>query len=185
MPGFRRIFVVAIAIAAAGGLGAASAPPASAQLNTYTVTALAGVGGSVDQDESGVGNPAFQLGFSAIIEQEVSLGLRLGSIDYASGDRIGPLFDPGLRYLTASGEYTFSEDYYDSVVFIGIGLYDLEGRRAGRTESDTSIGGVLGVGGEFDMTRRLGFRVELSAHYLPGATAEFFILGLGGLAFNF
>ncbi len=165
--------------------------PADAQassttrLNTYTLSFMGGIGGSVDENNSGYDNSSFQVGFSVVPERSVKLGARVGQI--GSIDRLANLFDADLTYATFSGEYLFGESGYQSGVFLGLGVYQLDGNRlfTGESVSTTTVGLTGGVTGEFDVSRRFGILAELSFHGLAKGDAEFFANGLVGLAVYF
>jgi len=153
---------------------------------TYTVSALGGLGGSFGDDEGGFDNTSFSLGLSLLREDRVHVGVRLGQIEFASDDRVAGLADASLSYLVAGGEYRFVEDYYESGLFLGLGAYELEGDTLlGVQDSETEVGFVLGVTGEFEINRRLGFLVEVLGHVtsMQGNTA--FGTGQVGLAVHF
>lgn len=164
-------------------------PAASAQeLYTFTVGALGGFGGSLDADPGDdLGNLSYQLNFSIVTEPKTQLGLRLGQIDLDIDESFSLLDDADLTYLTVAGEYRFSETFYQSGIYLGLGAYRLEGidRFLLTSEEDTSFGVALGLTGEFELTRSLGVLVELSGHYADLDAAQVFIMGHVGLAFHF
>jgi hypothetical protein len=162
---------------------------ASAQeLYNYTVSALAGVGGSPDSNsDDGLGNGSFQVGFSLVTEPGTHLGLRLGQLSFDENDLQGGLFDADLQYATVAGEYRFREDFYESGLFFGLGAYKLDGRDflTGQNDDDTALGATLGVTGEFELTRHFGVLVELSGHYTDLDAFNFLLMGHAGLAVHF
>lgn len=177
-----------IALLTVGTLVAAA--PAAAQVQeTYTFSGslLAGLAGSTDADPgNGIDNVALQLGFNFVIKPRTQLALRLGRFDLDSDDRFGGLRDAELTYLTVGGEYRLSEGYYDSGVFAGLGVYDLDGTPvSGDADSQTAAGLHLGALGDFTLTRRLSFLVELSGHYVDLDDANFFVMGMAGVGFHF
>lgn len=161
---------------------------ASAQvLFSYSASALVGFGGSPDA-ESGdnLDNGSYQLGFSVVTERNTRVGLRLGQIGFDDAEPLGGLFDADLTYVTLAGEYTFEERYYDSGMYLGLGGYRLEGRRAGgQGEDETAIGLALGVTGDFPITRNFGILVELSGHFTDLEETQFFAMGHAGVVFHF
>lgn len=146
---------------------------------------LFGVGGSFDQDQSGLGNSGYQLGLSLGVAERTKVGVRFGEIGYSKGDLISTLSNPTFSYVTVGGEYTFSERYYESGIYLGLGAYRLEGILGGQSFSDTTVGAVLGVTGEFEITRRLGFVAEAAGHLADFGVARYFITFHGGLAYHF
>ena len=153
---------------------------------TYTVSALGGVGGSLGEDGAGVDNPSFGLGLSLLREDRVHVSLRLMQIDFKEEDLIGNLSDASLSYVVAGGEYRSLESYFESGFFVGLGGYDLEGVDSfGITESETGVGLVVGVTGEFEVNRRFGFLVEILGHLTSLAGNSTFVTGNAGIAVHF
>jgi hypothetical protein len=152
---------------------------------TFTVSALGGVGGSHDAEPGdGFGNRALQVGLALVREPGVLLGLRLGRVTLEE-DGFGSLLDADLEYATVAGEYRLDEGFYESGLFLGLGVYRLQGLRAGRDAEETALGATLGVNGEFALTRRLAFVVELAGHWADFDEANLFGAGLAGLSFHF
>lgn len=153
-------------------------------LDTFTLSVMLGVGGSIDESETGVDNPTFQIGGAAVMEEGVEVGFRIGRMGFGSDEVLGEVFDADLTYLTFAGEYIFGEATYQSGLFIGLGLYRFSGTElfTAQSISTTKPGLTLGVTGEFDVSRRFGILGELSGHVIPGAPAEVFAAGLVGLA---
>jgi hypothetical protein len=146
---------------------------------------LVSAGGSIDEDSAGLGNSGFQLGLSLRVDRRTKVGARYGEIGYGAGDRVGTVFNPTFSYLTIGGEYSFSEGYYESGIYLALGAYRLEGTELGQSVSDSTVGLALGVTGEFEITRRLGFVLEASGHFADFAAARYFITFHGGLAYHF
>ena len=165
------------------------AVPANAQEQfTFSVSALGGLGGSLDADPGDdLSNTALQLNLALITEPKTFLGLRLGTIDLSGNEQFGSLFDAQLDYVNIAGEYRFNHTFYQSGLFIGVGGYRLDGRRVlgGASESETSFGLVLGLNGEFELTRRLGFVLELAGHYTDLDDAQIFATGHAGIVVHF
>ena len=148
-------------------------------------TLLFGLGGSFDEDQSGLGNSGYQLGLSLGIARRTKVGVRLGEIDYDAGDFIASIAGPTFSYVTVGGEYTFGERYYESGVYIALGAYKLEGLQGGQPFDDTTVGVALGVTGEFEITRRLGLVLEGAGHFADFGAARYFITFHGGLGYHF
>lgn len=165
----------------------AAANAASAQSDyDFSATALVGVGGGIGEDGVGFGNGTFQLGFSMATESDILLGLRVGQMSFAADDRIGDLSDFDLTYASVVGEYLFSESYYTSGVYIGLGAYNLGARRdAGGSADESSIGFTLGLTGEFDITRSWAVRLEVAGHVLPSTEISTIGTALVGAAYRF
>ena len=153
---------------------------------TYTLSVLGGFGGSVDAEDTSLGNQSFGLGFSLLREDRVHIGLRVAQIDFSAEDLVGVYSDPSLRFLTAGGEYRFLESFYESGLFLGLGVYELDGLDAsGIRDSETSVGFVLGVTGEFEINRRVGFLIEFMGHATELEGANIFATGHAGVAVHF
>ncbi len=166
------------------GLLALTLWPASGQAQShfpYTVGLMAGLGGSTESDpDTGFGNTSWQAQFAMKIDLNTQWGVRLGQLDL---DADGDLFDGELGYLTLAGEYLFSERFYKSGVYLGLGLYDFDGARA--LEDDSSLGAVLGVTGDFELTARFSVLAELSVHYTDLDHSQFFLMGHVGVGYRF
>lgn len=176
-----------IALAAAAAL-AVAAPAAAQELYTFTVSAFGGIGGSLDAEPGDdLGNTGFQLGASMVTEPRTRIALRAGRLGLADGDQFESLFDADLSYVTVAGEYRFNEPYYAQWAYIGLGGYRVRGDEPfGENDAeDTAIGVVLGLAGEFAITRHLDFVAEISGHYADLDDANVFAMGHAGLAFHF
>ena len=168
-------------------LGALLLPAGAAAQEDQPLEAavLFGVGGSFDEDQSGLGNTGYQVNLSLGVARRTKVGVRFGEIGYDGGDLVGVVSSPTFSYINVSGEYTFSERYYESGIYMGLGAYTLEGVLGGQAFDDSTLGLVLGVTGEFEITRRLGFVVEGAGHLADFGPARYFITFHGGLAYHF
>lgn len=146
---------------------------------------LLSFGGSVDQNQSGIGNGGFQVGLSLGVAPRTKVGLRYGEIEYDPGERVSTVLDPVFTYVTVGGEYTFSERYYESGIYLGLGAYRLEGLQGGVPLDESTLGLTLGVTGEFELTRRLGLVLEMGGHVADFGPARYFVTFSGGLAYHF
>ncbi|HEX3126890.1 MAG TPA: outer membrane beta-barrel protein [Thermoanaerobaculia bacterium] len=153
---------------------------------TFTVGLLGGIGGSLDADPGDdLGNTGYQVNLDMVTEPRTHVGFRLGNLALDGEERFGTLTDAELSYITVAGEYRFPESYYESGIYAGLGGYRLEGTRGGRDRSETAPGLVVGVTGEFRVTRWLAVLIELSGHYADFDEAQFFAIGHGGVAVHF
>ncbi|HMB52381.1 MAG TPA: hypothetical protein VKU40_03635 [Thermoanaerobaculia bacterium] len=180
-----QLFSVVLVVLAALVL---AAPATADELYNYTLSAFAGFGGSHDAEPGdGFGNTGFQLGASVRTEARTRLALRVGSLGLGDGDEFGALADADLTYVTIAGEYRFTDPVYDSWIYMGLGAYDLDGspRFPGLDTSDTTFGAVLGLAGEFSVTRRFDIVVELSGHWADFEDAQVFGMGHVGVAYHF
>ncbi|MFQ5349155.1 MAG: hypothetical protein ACE5EG_01790 [Thermoanaerobaculia bacterium] len=168
-------------------LGAVVLPSGAAAQEDQPLEAslLLGFGGSFDEDQSGLGNSGYQLGLSLGVARRTKVGIRLGEIDYSKGDFVASISQPTFSYITVGGEYTFSERYYESGIYLALGAYKLEGFQGGRPFDDSTLGAALGVTGEFEITRRLGFVLEAAGHLADFGVARFFITAHGGVGYHF
>jgi hypothetical protein len=171
-------------------LALAIVPAAYAQERyTFTLGALGGLGGSLDADPGDdLGNRGFQLNFGLITDPKTHLMARLGRLDLDTNEGFGRLQGAELDYLTVAGEYRYAQTFYESGVYFGLGGYRLTGDlfgQPGAEEEDTSFGVVLGLTGEFELSRRLGVLVEISGHWADLEEAQTFALAHVGLAFHF
>jgi hypothetical protein len=161
------------------------------ELYTFTGSLLLGVGGSFDESDAGFGNPSFQLGFSNVIEKRTHVGFRLGYLGFGSNDSLGELKGASIGYLNVAGEYraaksSFSGSLLESGIYIGLGGYQISGDTVdGESESGTSIGLVLGLTGDIEITPSFLVRVELSGHILSSDVARYFGLAQVGVAYRF
>jgi len=177
---------IRIAVLVLLALAVSSLPAAAQGRHNILVTLTGGVGGSLDEDAAGQGNPAFQLGLAMESAGQRLLSLRLGRLSFGSDDVLGSLADPQLDYATVGGEYRFDEGSYVSGLFLGLGAYRLEGILpvSGARDEETVLGLNLGASGLFDLTQRVSLTGEISAHLLNSDVAEIFLVALGGIAIH-
>jgi hypothetical protein len=158
---------------------------------TFTLSGLVGLGGAISVERGdGISNTSYQLGFSLITQPKTHVGLRLGSIDLASSEGFGEkdyLANADLTYVTVAGEYRYSYDWYESGLYLGLGAYQLNGTSllTGGNGDQTAAGVVLGLTGEFSMTRRLGILVEIAGHWTDLQEANSFVTAQVGVAFHY
>jgi hypothetical protein len=150
----------------------------------FRLTAFAGVGGAVDDDDgNSLGNGSFQLGFSWISDTDVLVGVRAGQISFDEGPSGREGSD--LTYATIGGEYLFNEGYYTSGIYLGLGWYALDDDPLPQFPSEDAIGLALGVTGDFRLTDRFSIVVELSGHYTDLDAVDLLAIGHAGVAFRF
>jgi hypothetical protein len=181
-----RSLIPAALLAAAGAL----VPTAgTAQDYTWTLSLMGGVGGSLS--EGGSSEAAYQMGFGLQFEPHANVWLKAGELDFETGSGVGQLQRGSITYVNLGGEYQFSESYYESGLYLGLGAYDLEARRVVAEgvllppESDTIIGLVIGATGEFKITPSFVVLAEISGHVLDSSDLR--VLGTAhfGFAFHF
>lgn len=176
----KRVFF-ALSILAVLSLG--SSPAAADEV--FRLNLMGGVGGPLDQDAAGLSNSSFQVGFSVEPEDQLLVGLRVGQIDF--GDvLLDTVFASGVDYATLTGEYRFTETFYESGLFIGLGLYRLDGTTFfGESFEEESVGLVLGITGEFLITTSVGFVLEFSGHLSNLDTIDTMVAGHAGISVHF
>ncbi len=173
-------------------------PTSSSAQSKYTfgVGLMLGLGGSTDSidvfgasasADTGFGNVGFQGIFTMETQRDVLFGARIGQIDLEVDD--APAFDAGLTYLTLSGEYRLTEGFYESGLFLGLGLYDLspdvDCGPPFCAEDEEAFGLTLGVTGDFHLSDRFSLLVEFSGHYADLDYAQLFFMGHVGLMYHF
>jgi hypothetical protein len=187
----RRLLGRLVLFSTIAGLAGTIALPGAAraqELYTYTVGVLGGVGGSYDVDPgSDYGNHGFQVNFGLVTEPRTVLNLRVGRLSLDRKPLFGSLTDASLTYADIGGEYRFDETYYQSGVYIALGAYRLNGKRAfdGSSRDQTAVGGAIGLTGEFPINSHFGILLELSGHYTTLSEAKLFAMGHAGVAFHF
>jgi hypothetical protein len=181
--GGKPISVALVAVALLAG----AAPAAAIEPYTYTVSLMVGLGGSLDADPGDdLGQRAFQLGVGALIEERTLLWARFGLLDLDIDEGFGSLTSAELRYLTLAGEYRSRRPFYDMGVYLGVGGYQLEGRRPdGSARRDTAPGAAFGVTGDFRLNRSWSIQVELSGHWADLDEANLFAIAHAGVAVKF
>ena len=161
-----------------------SASPAAAN-EVFRLNIMAGAGGPLDADEAGLSNSSFMLGFSVEPEDQLLVGLRVGQIDL--GDvLVGDIVTSSIEFATVVGEYRFTESFYESGLYIGLGVYQLDGTRLiGEALSEESVGLVIGITGEFLINPTLGFVLDFSGHLPNLDTVDTMVMGHAGLSIHF
>lgn len=159
-----------------------------AQEATWTLSALGGIGTAID--EGGSAGFGLQVGGALVVERQTNIWLRLGSLDFDTGSEPGALSDATATYLNIGGEYQFFEGYYDSGVFLGLGAYNIDATRSGAaggaaSVDDTVLGLVVGVSGEFKVTPKFAFLVEVAGHVLDSDDAQILGTAHAGVAWHF
>lgn len=156
------------------------------QARNFRVVASGGLGGPLDADspDPGLGNGSFQLGFSWVTQPQARVAVRLGSADL--GDALEELVDPSLDWLTVGGEYLYSESYFESGIYLGLGYYRLDGVFQGVSEDDTAVGLVVGATGDFPVNSRFAIVGEVALHWADlDRVGQLFGFAHVGVAFSF
>ncbi|MXX60148.1 MAG: hypothetical protein F4112_11740 [Holophagales bacterium] len=148
---------------------------------SYTLSLGPSFGGSLDgEPDGGLDHAGFLASFSWRTQPRTAVGVRVGSKDL-SGDQVGTLASPTFRYATIAGEYRFNDLYYESGVFMGLGVYQLDDG----VESEEGVGLTLGVTGDFPINERFSVVVELVGHYADLDASSTHATVHAGVAYHF
>ncbi len=140
------------------------------------------LGGTSDAEpDPGFDNLGFQATFSFETSPRLLIAGRAGLLPLDTDEGSG--FDADLGYLTVGGEYRLSESYYESGLFIGLGVYDLSGDTF--VDNETSLGLSLGITGDFRINNRFSFVAELMGHAVDMDYTNFFVTANAGVAYHF
>ena len=187
-PPIRRALRPALAAALLAAVALAPAP-ARAQDYTWTLSVLGGLGGPLS--DGGGTDTGYQVGFGLQFEPGANVWAHAGQLDFDTGGNVGDLTAGTIRYVNLGGEYLFNEGYYDSGIFLGLGLYDLAARRIlapdvlAPRSSDSVLGIVLGATGEFKITPSFVVLAEISGHVLDSPDIRVLGTGFAGFGFHF
>ncbi len=170
--------------------GLAAAAPAAAQTESYTFTLglTAGLGGSPDakDPEPGLGEPVVQLMAGMVTGERTLLVVRAGRLDLEGDTGFGRFSKANLEYVNVAGEYHFPQSFYVYGVYLGVGYYRLAGDLwTGGSDREQDVGLVLGMTGDFDITRHFSVIAEISGHYAFLDEANLYTMASAGLAFHF
>jgi hypothetical protein len=160
---------------------------------TYSISGLVGAGGSLDESDAGLGNPAWQLTFNNELAEQTYFAARVGGLHWDSGEQVAEVFGPSLYYAVLAGEYretsqSFSGGFVEPGVFIGLGYYWMEGQdAAGQGLNDNGIGAAIGLTGDIALNQRRSWtlRIELAAHYADLDAAQLFGMAHLGVSYRF
>lgn len=168
----------------------AEAPLAAAEQTesyTYTLGLLGGVGGALDADpDPGLGERSWALAAGMITAQRTLVVVRAGRLEIDGDPAFERFSQADLEYVNIAGEYRFAQPTYDYGMYLGLGYYRMNGELlAGGNSSDYDLGIVLGLTGDFDVTRYLSVIGEISGHYVFLNDASIFAMANIGLAVHF
>lgn len=166
------------------------APAAAQQSESYTFTLglTGGVGGSLDADdpEPGLGEPALQLVAGMVTAERTIVSVRAGRIDLEGDTGFERFATADLEFVNIAGEYHFPQSFYVYGIYLGIGYYKLSGElRSGGDDHEQDVGLVLGMTGDFDVTRHVSVIGEISGHYAFLDDANLFTMASVGVAVHF
>jgi len=163
-------------------IGLSLPAPAAAQDYTWTLSALGGIGSAIR--DGGGSATGYQLGFGLQFEPDANVWIHAGQLGFETDFRS----DGTVSYVNVGGEYQFTESYYQSGLFLGLGVYDLESKRIfdegvfGPVESESALGLVIGATGEFKFTPSFVFLVEITGHILDSSDVR--VLGTAHAGFG-
>lgn len=166
----------------------ATAGAAQGNPHEYTIGILGGFTGSPDADPStDYDNFGVEGFFSMDLDVHTRFTVRVGQ---STLDTDFSGFETDLSYLTAAGEYQFSDLFYQSSIFIGLGVYKADDALSivdgGLVlDDENALGLTIGTAGDFRINNRLSVIVELSGHYADFDYAQFFVMGHAGFAVHF
>jgi hypothetical protein len=173
---YRRLLVLLALVLTLPGVSRA------ADLTFHTLTALVGVGSSLDVDATDLEHKVLQAGYSFETGDNTRVGVRVGRYSFAKDMTLNGFRDPRLTYGTAAGELRFDEAVYDSGIYIGLGVYRMEGAVG---DHEVEIGFTLGYNGEFEVSRHFSVALELAGHFADFPQHQSFAQLMGGLAWHF
>jgi len=171
-------------------LAASAAPLAAAEQQesyTFTLGLLGGVGGALDADpDPGLGETSWALAAGMVTAPRTLVVIRAGRLAIEGDPEFERFAQADLEYVNISGEYRFAQPTYDFGTYLGLGYYRMNGDLlVGGETSESDLGIVLGLTGDFDITRYLSFIGEVSAHYVFLDDASIYAMANVGLAVHF
>ena len=178
--------LAAVALVAAGS---ASELAAQQQQENYTFTlaVMGGIGGSFDADpDPGLSNSSFLVQAGLVTEPRTLVSIRAGKLDLDGDDGFEGYTEAELQFVNIAGEYRFRQSYYDYGIYLGVGYYKVDGDlRIGGDASESDLGAVVGLSGDFDITPHFSVVGEVSAHYAFLDSAAIYGMAHLGVAFHF
>lgn len=90
--------------------------------------------------------------------------------------------DGSVTHIEANVEYRFDEPYGSTGLFAGVGMYQQE---ADDADSSSSFGANFGVNADFPITRRYGFVLEGTYHWVRTDFQPRYLTVAGGLRISF
>ena len=171
-------------------LGAVIAPLAAAEQQesyTFTLGLLAGVGGALDAEpDPGLTESSWALTAGMVTAPRTFVVVRAGRLAIEGDPAFESFASADLEYVNIAGEYRFAQPTYDFGTYIGLGYYKMDGELlVGGNASESDLGIVIGLTGDFDITRYLSVIGEVSGHYAFFDDARIFATANLGLAVHF
>lgn len=171
-------------------LPAVGAPLAAAEQQesyTFTLGLLGGLGGALDAEpDPGLNQTSWALAAGMVTAPRTLVVVRAGRLSIDGDPAFERFAQADLEYVNIAGEYRFAQPTYDYGTYIGLGYYQLKGDLlTGGEIQESDLGIVLGLTGDFDITRYLSVIGEVSAHYVFLDDASIYAMANIGLAVHF
>jgi hypothetical protein len=171
-------------------LGVPAVPLAAAEQQesyTFTLGLLGGIGGALDAEpDPGLSQRSWALSAGMVSAPRTLVMVRAGRLSIEGEPAFDRYSQADLEYVNISGEYRFAQPTYDYGTYLGIGYYKLHGDLlAGGDAQASDLGIVLGITGDFDITRYLSVIGEVSGHYVFFDDVSIFAMANLGLAVHF
>lgn len=169
------------------GLGAPLAAAEQQESYTFTLGLLGGLGGALDAEpDPGLGQTSWALAAGMVTAPRTLVVVRAGRLAIEGDPAFERFAKADLEYVNIAGEYRFAQPTYDYGTYIGLGYYQMKGDLlTGGETKESDLGIVLGLTGDFDITRYLSFIGEVSAHYVFLDDASIYAMANVGLAIHF
>ncbi|MEO8198324.1 MAG: hypothetical protein ABI689_16545 [Thermoanaerobaculia bacterium] len=168
-------------------LGAPLAAAEQQESYTFTLGLLGGIGGALDADpDPGLSQTSWALAAGMVTAPRTLVVVRAGRLSIEGDPAFERFAKADFEYVNIAGEYRFAQPTYDYGTYIGLGYYRLNGDLlTGGKTSESDLGIVLGLTGDFDITRYLSFIGEVSAHYVFLDEASIYAMANFGFAVHF
>ena len=169
----------------AGGMPLAAAE--QQENYTFSLGLLGGVGGALDADpDPGLGQRSWALAAGMVTASRTLVVVRAGRLEIEGDPAFERFSQADLEYVNIAGEYRFAQPTYDYGMYFGLGYYRMNGDLlVGGNLDESDLGIVLGLTGDFDVTRYLSVIGEISGHYVFLDDANIFGMANVGLAIHF
>jgi len=180
-------FAVVLAAVVLSAVGAPLAAAEQQESYTFTLGLLGGVGGALDADpDPGLGQTSWALAAGMVTAPRTLVVVRAGRLAIEGDPAFERFAQADLEYINIAGEYRFAQPTYDFGTYLGLGYYRMNGELlAGGESSESDLGIVLGLTGDFDITRYLSVIGEVSGHYVFLDDASIYAMANIGLAVHF
>jgi hypothetical protein len=183
---WKSALALAVALTASGA-GSELAAQQQQENYSFTVALMAGLGGSFDAEpDPGLAESSFLVQAGMITEPRTLVSIRAGQLELKGDEGFEGYTDADLEFVNIAGEYRFRQSYYDYGIYLGVGYYKVTGDlRIGGDASESDLGAVFGLTGDFDITPHFSIVGDVSAHYAFLDSASLFGMAHLGVAFHF